>query len=76
MDLRFRVLIPTSSGFAVVMAESPNEAAVEQAAVIPGMSRTSLCQRKPQILIATHTVEWDQLCLPNQAWGQTHLGDA
>jgi hypothetical protein len=34
-------LIPVSSGFAVVMAEAPSEAAKEQAAVIPGMFHTS-----------------------------------
>ena len=34
-------LIPVSSGFAVVMAEAPSEAAKEQAAVIPGMFQLS-----------------------------------
>jgi hypothetical protein len=36
-------LITVSSGFAVVMAEAPNETASEEAAVIPRMSYTSLC---------------------------------
>ena len=31
-------LIPVCSGFAVVMAEAPNETAYEEAAVIPRMS--------------------------------------
>ena len=36
-------LISMSSGFAVVLAEAPNETAYEQAAVIPGMSHAFLC---------------------------------
>lgn len=62
------------SGFAVVMAETPREAAEEQAAVIPGMYLTSRCQRELQKFIASHTADWGQLCLPSQAWGQTRLG--
>ncbi|KAF9247021.1 laccase [Melanogaster broomeanus] len=51
-------------GFAVVMAEAPEEAAEEQGAVIPGMS---------SIPVST-TADWEDLCLPGDYWGQTRLG--
>jgi hypothetical protein len=60
-------LTPVSSGFAVVMAEAPNETAYEEAAAIPRMSHTSLCWRKLQRLITPHKADWTQLCLHNQA---------
>lgn len=36
-------LILVSSGFAVVMAEAPDETAYEEAAIIPRMSYALLC---------------------------------
>ena len=55
------------SGFAVVLAEAPSEAAQEEAAVAPGASGISLDQRKVQRLIGSHIADWYKLCPSNLA---------
>lgn len=46
-------LIRVSSGFAVVMAEAPDEAAEQESKVVPGTSYTSLCCYGLQRLIVS-----------------------
>ena len=54
-----------SSGFAVVMAESPSEAAQEEAKVIPGIFRFRYEHQQAWIDRSRVIEEWYQLCSSN-----------
>ena len=71
MDQRSPALIPVSSGLAVVMAEAPDETAIQESPAVPRMFAASLFDHKLQKLIATYSGL--EATVPDLNWEQSRL---